>query len=167
MKTLTQLHEDFKISYKTITKECFVYKLNNRGAIKIFNGNWSEINDFVNNVYFSNGEQVPVSKTTGWTSKEYDAGTYIIYIKHIDSIHDCYGVFFSCKHLISVPKINTHNITSMSFMFKGCENLENVPLFDTNALEYMTSMFSDCPNLNSETKRVWSQIYDFNKHIKK
>ena len=168
MKSLQQHITEWKANSNTVSSiktQYFIYKLNKRGAIKFFDEHWSEAKRYANNIYMENHEKVPVFDN-GWSCKEYNEGTYKIYIKDIDYVHDCCAMFYECNQLISVPLFNTKNITSMTGMFSSCKNLEDVPLLDTYAVEYMTNMFYKCLNLNTETLQRWGKIYDFITHNK-
>jgi surface protein len=61
----------------------------------------------------------------------------------------CLVCFFYCHNLISIPKLNTSNVTDMSWMFYCCENLESIPELDTSKVKDMFDMFSRCYNLES------------------
>lgn len=189
MKTLTQLNEDFKISstirYKT---PFFVYKLDETDYIRVFNPNWAEYHKFKNHVYL-NGEHLTLN--SGKTSEKYGPGKYNIEILNIDEIFTCNAMFLDCAQLSIVPEFDTHKVSEMCFMFENCKNLISIPEFDTTNVVLMQKMFANCVNisdvplihinrdcnmyymfigcnrLSNETKHQWSQIYDFNKHIKK
>lgn len=191
MKTLTQLNEDFKISntirYK---KPFFVYKLDKADYIQVFNPNWAEYHKFKNHVYL-NGEHVKLDED-GCTIREYNRGEYKIEILNIDEIFTCNAMFLNCEQLSIVPEFDTHKVSEMCFMFQNCKNLMSIPEFDTTNVVLMQKMFANCVSisdvplfhinrddcnmyhmfigcngLSNETKHQWSQIYDFNKHIKK
>ena len=77
------------------------------------------------------------------------------------------GMFAECNHLTTVSLLNTQTIRNMKQMFCHCEDLVDVPLFDINNDAIMDDMFLGCDRLSDETKRQWSQIYDFKEHKRK
>ena len=79
----------------------------------------------------------------GMTEKKLKLGTHYVEIKDID------------------------NVTNCQYMFFNCTNLVEAPLFDISKVENMYLMFYNCDSLNEQTKREWSQIYDFLSNKKK
>ena len=62
---------------------------------------------------------------------------------------DLSEMFFRCHNLITVPLLDTSNITNMSKMFNSCYKLTIVPLLDTSNVTNMSSMFSYCNKLTT------------------
>lgn len=142
MKNLTTyINENFKISKNTsVFDGKFIYKPETYGAIKIFDADWPQYNDFKGNVYIK-GEHVELNE--GWTTENYDAGEYEVEVKDIYKVTDCEGMFWDCDELTTVPLFLRNKTINMSNMFYGC-NL-----------------------LDKETHRLWKKIYDFEKHTGK
>lgn len=165
MKTLQQyINEDFRISHKTKINECFVYKLNEHSIskqISIFGSNWEQFDDYKDKVYDDKNRNIKLTDE-GLTKNEYSKGVeYKFYIKDIDDVTNCNGMFFNCD-LISVPLFNTSHVTDMNAMFDSCTQLKHVPMFNISDKTNISWLFSDCDELDEETKQVWSKIYDFN-----
>ncbi len=60
-----------------------------------------------------------------------------------------YELYSGDKKLLYAPKIDTRNVTTMSFMFDGCTSLTIVPLYNTSKVTSMNSMFGYCSGLTS------------------
>lgn len=168
--------------------DSFLYKVNLKDRIRVFNDQWKELKDHRNDV-FINGKRVEVNEY-GWTTEYYEVGVYEVLI-NISKVTDCENMFKSCHHLYIVPYLNTINVKNMSFMFsfctelvkvegmetknvvsmermfRSCHHLETVPLFNIDNCKYLDNMFYDCPSLSFKSKKEWKKIYDFDEHIKK
>ena len=70
-------------------------------------------------------------------------------------------MFYQCYNITEIPLFDTRNVKSMKGMFSQCKNLEYVPKFNVNNLVRMDETFYMCNKLNEESKKYWSQIYDF------
>lgn len=70
------------------------------------------------------------------------------------------GTFRSCNNLITIPLLNSSNVTGMSSLFDSCYNLRSIPLLDTKNVTTMANMFNSCYALESvpllDTKNVTS-----------
>ena len=81
--------------------------------------------------------------------------TEITDINKIDTsnVTDMSYLFDTCRALTSLDlsSFNTSNVTNMSFMFSNCTNLNNVNLnyFNTSNVTTMEYMFNTCQNLTS------------------
>ena len=54
------------------------------------------------------------------------------------------------KHIpVSVPNLNTSNVTNISYLFYGCEKLITFPEIDTSKVEHMYLFINDCTSLKS------------------
>ena len=163
MKTLNNYINEWKVNTTTLSSiqetPYFIYKVREKSTIRIFDDEFELLKKFKNKVYI-NGKHIEITHD-GLTVEKYEPGTYKVYIEDINDITDCTCMFQYCCELISVPFFDTSKVDSMEFMFKSCENLEKVPLLNTDKVDYMSDMFSDCYNLSDETKKEWSQIYDF------
>jgi hypothetical protein len=58
-------------------------------------------------------------------------------------------MFQWCSNLVTIPQIDTSNVTSMMYMFNSCGNLVTIPQIDTSNVTSMAYMFSDCSKLTS------------------
>lgn len=62
-------------------------------------------------------------------------------------------MFYDCSNLTSLDlsKFDTTNVTDMTMMFYGCSNLTSLDLsnFNTKNVKYMSDMFDSCSNLTS------------------
>lgn len=191
MKTLNTYINEWKASSKNTVSianyDSFLYKVNIKYRIRVFNDQWKELKD--NHVVFIDGKRVKVNEY-GWTTEYYDVGVYEVLI-NMNNVTDCENMFKSCHHLYSVPYLNTVNVKNMSFMFsfctelvkvegletknvvsmermfRSCHKLEKVPLFNVDNCKYLDNMFYDCPSLSFKSKKEWKKIYDFDEHRKK
>lgn len=59
--------------------------------------------------------------------------------------------FKNCNNLVSLPQLDTKNITSFNNMCINCYALKNVPIYDTTSLTAMTSCFNNCTALTDES----------------
>ena len=58
-------------------------------------------------------------------------------------------MFNRCQNLITIPLLNTSNVTDMHYMFNNCLKLTTIPLINTSSATDMGYMFSNCNNLTS------------------
>lgn len=56
-------------------------------------------------------------------------------------------MFYGCSKIITIPELDTSNVTDMSFMFYGCSNLTTIPLLDASNVTNMNSMFYNSSKL--------------------
>ena len=80
------------------------------------------------------------------------SGIYKLKIKSNIKLFSLASMFYNCNKInkIKFIKINTNNVTDMSYMFYNCEYITELDLseFNTNKVLDMSSMFSDCYNLS-------------------
>ena len=160
MKTLKQHIEEKLVinkNYKNDDKY-FIYKLDKKVYLKIFDNNWPQFKDYKDKVYI-NGEHVELNHL-GRTIQKYEPGIYKVEIKDIDKITSCNHIFYFTR-IIKIPYFDTSKVENMEEMFGNCMDLKEVPLLDTKNVRNMWNMFSMCIRLNKETKQQWSKIYDF------
>lgn len=67
---------------------------------------------------------------------------------------DFSNLFYINQYLVTGPKINTSNATTMEYMFYYCSNLETVPVYDTKNVVKFSYMFYNCTNLTSVTINI-------------
>lgn len=63
-------------------------------------------------------------------------------------------MFYGCNSLISLPTLNTLNVTDMKELCYGCHNLANVPVLDTSRITAsgnMYNMFTNCESLSNDS----------------
>ena len=71
------------------------------------------------------------------------------WIEFVKYRKDLSEMFFRCHNLITVPLLDTSNVTNMSSMFNSCYKLTIVPLLDTSNITNMYCMFSGCNKLTT------------------
>ena len=85
----------------------------------------------------------------GWSN--FTDLTGILQYNDTENVTDMSSMFYHCRHLTTVPLLNTSNVTSMMSMFASCNNLLEVPLFDiskaVNTNYGLIGMFSECSAL--------------------
>lgn len=69
--------------------------------------------------------------------------------------------FYNCVNLISVPLIDTSNITNMQNMFRACHALISIPQLDTNLVTNMSWMFGGCWALTTVPQLNTSSVTNF------
>ena len=190
MKTLNTYITEWKANTTTVSSikgTYFIYKLDERGQIKIFDKDWPQLKKYKDKVYI-NGEHIELDGRDH-TNEEFEPGIYEVEIKDIDNVTNCLYMFYDCIHLIEVPLFNTSKVEDMYGMFSCCKNIKEVPLFDTSNVQDMrwmfencvnikevplfnmsklknkAGMFKHCENLSEQTKKEWSQIYDFKANL--
>ena len=72
------------------------------------------------------------------------------------------SLFYNCYALVSVPELDTSQVTSMQYMFYNCYALVSVPELDTSQVTSMFYMFSGCQALTSIPALNTSQVTDTN-----
>ena len=65
---------------------------------------------------------------------------------------NCGNMFGYCSNLITIPQLDTHNVTYTGNMFRNCSSLTTIPQLDTSNVTSMNSMFLYCKNLTSVPK---------------
>lgn len=58
-------------------------------------------------------------------------------------------MFIYCQCLVTAPSLDTSNVTSMESMFYGCYELSAFPLWNTSNVTNMKSMFQNCYSLST------------------
>lgn len=59
------------------------------------------------------------------------------------------NMFYECRSLTTVPRLDASNVTDMIYMFYGCNNLTTLQLDNTSKVAFMNSMFYYCPKLQT------------------
>ena len=80
------------------------------------------------------------------------------------NVENMRAMFCGCKTLVEIPLFDTSKVKDMDGMFYAARNLKNVPLFNMNEVVETGDMFKNCENLSEQTKKEWSQIYNFETH---
>lgn len=70
------------------------------------------------------------------------------------------SLFSQCRNMknIELKKLNTSNVTDMSYMFSGCSSLESLDLrtFKTDKVTNLTGTFQDCTSLKTLDVSNWN-----------
>ena len=87
------------------------------------------------------------------------------WIEFVKYRKDLREMFFRCHNLITVPLLDTSNVTNMSSMFNSCYKIKEIPLFNTQNVEDMSYMFYNCAKLTTvpqfNTQNVIDMSYVF------
>ena len=59
------------------------------------------------------------------------------------------SMFNNCYSLVTIPQLDTQNVTNMDKMFNSCYSLIGIPQLDTKNVQDMSSMFYNCYSLIS------------------
>ena len=59
------------------------------------------------------------------------------------------SMFSYCDHLTSIPMLDTSNVTDMGYMFNYCRLLTSIPALNTSNVTDMSYMFYNCSNLEA------------------
>ena len=152
--------EDIKRSFD----KCFIYRVDKKDYIKIFDVNWPELEKYKDKVWI-NDKHVKIN-VEGWTYDEFEPGEYRVYIKDIDKVTDMAYMFFRCKQLVSgfIPDsvitigdyafyqcgltslIIPNSVTAINYCtLYGCKNLKTVYIEDINKFNQIKfeGVFSD------------------------
>jgi surface protein len=70
------------------------------------------------------------------------------------------SLFYGCSSLTSIPALDTSQVTDMQHMFYGCGALASVPDLDTSQVTNMYGMFNGCSSLTSIPALDTSQVTD-------
>ena len=73
----------------------------------------------------------------------------LVSIPQLDTsnVTDMSSMFYYCYSLVSIPQLDTSNVTDMSSMFYYCYSLVSIPQLDTSNVTDMSSMFYYCHSL--------------------
>jgi len=166
MKTLNTYINEWKLNDQSVKSvddlsKYFIYSTESYDNIKVFYYKWSEFDLYKDKVYID-GKYAAIDNR-GFTHLNIAAGQHKVKIVDINEIFYCDEMFRYCSQLVSVPKFDSSNVRSTAYMFHNCDHLIMVNKFDTKNVSDMRHMFDGCSNLNEETKRIWSNVYDFYK----
>lgn len=67
-------------------------------------------------------------------------------------------LFWNCESLMSVPELDTSQVTDMRFMFYYCKSLTTIPALDTSQVTSMQNMFFYCSSLTTIPEMNTSQV---------
>ena len=59
------------------------------------------------------------------------------------------SMFQDCESLVTIPQLDTSNVTNMGSMFDSCTSLTTIPQLDTSKVTNMSYMFESCTSLTS------------------
>ena len=126
----------------------FVYKLDKKDQIKIFDadwgGEWPELEKYRDKVLI-NDKHVELDE--GWTVDEFEPGEYKVYIEDIDKLTNTDSMFYKCEQLVSafIPQ-GTNQVNSGQFIFGSCSNLKDVSI--PSSIIYLDDgVFFNCHHL--------------------
>ena len=75
-------------------------------------------------------------------------------------------MFYKCSSLTSIPAMDTSQVTNMYGMLANCSSLTSIPAMDTSQVANMSSMFANCSSLTSvpamDSGQAWNIAYMFN-----
>ena len=89
------------------------------------------------------------------------------WIEFVKYRKDLSEMFFRCYNLITVPLLDTSNVTNMSSMFNSCYKIKEIPLFNTQNVEDMSYMFYNCaklttvPQFNTQNVIDMSSVFSY------
>jgi surface protein len=72
------------------------------------------------------------------------------------------NMFYECRSLVSIPQLDTQNVTRMDNMFYCCYSLVSIPQLDTSKVENMSSMFNNCRSLTTANLKNITLAYQLN-----
>ena len=124
----------------------FVYKLNEKDQIKVFDIDWPEFEKYKDKVWI-NGKHVELNGC--YTIDMFEPGKYKVYIEDIDKVTDMTYMFYDCKQLVSafIPNF----VTSISdWAFVGCSGLMSIVIGE-NVTVIGYCVFESCSGLTSVT----------------
>ena len=86
----------------------------------------------------------------------------LVSVPYMDTsqVTNMYAMFYGCSSLVSVPELDTSQVTDMRGMFNGCQALTTIPELDTSQVPNMYAMFYDCSSLVSVPELDTSQVTD-------
>ena len=126
---------------------CFIYKLNEKDQIRIFDTDWSEFKKYKDKVWI-NGKHVELNDA-GYIIDIFEPGEYKVYIKDIDKLADMTYMFYDCKQLISAFIPNSITVISYG-AFEGCSGLTSVTV-PNSVTSIGSGAFDSCSGLTSVT----------------
>ena len=75
-------------------------------------------------------------------------------------------MFNVCQKITTIPQLDTSNVTNMKGMFFNCSGLTSIPQLDTSKVTNMQEMFNGCQKLTTapqlDTSKVTNMGYMFN-----
>ena len=72
------------------------------------------------------------------------------------------SMFNNCYSLVSIPQLDTSNVTDMSYMFGNCYALVSIPQLDTQKVTDMSNMFPYCYSLTHANLKNAAKAYQLN-----
>lgn len=78
------------------------------------------------------------------------------------NVTDMSNMFESCYSLVSIPQLDTQNVTDMSTMFRSCYSLVSIPQLDTQSVTRMNNMFSYCYSITHVNLKNVKLAYQLN-----
>ncbi len=122
--------------------------------------NWNEEDDEYHKV--SNDNKALYGMLTADNIQTYK--DRIVYLPKIDTsnVTNMSYIFNSCFSLVSIPQLDTSNVTNMNNMFYYCYSLTCIPQLDTSNVTNMNSMFYHCYSLTCIPQLDTSNVIGMN-----
>jgi surface protein len=76
------------------------------------------------------------------------------------------AMFRGCKSLVSIPQLDTQNVTEMLRMFYECNSLVAIPQLDTSSVTNTGYMFDRCYSLTTANLKNVKLAYQLNSATK-
>ena len=124
---------------------CFIYKLNEKYQIKIFDIHWPEYEKYKDKVWI-NGKHWKLNHCA-WTNMQFTPGEYKVYIKDIDKVTDMTYMFSECTQLVSAFIPNSVTTIGRD-AFSCCYSLPSITI-PNSVTEIRSSAFYHCWNLKT------------------
>jgi surface protein len=90
--------------------------------------------------------------------------TSLVSIPQLDTsnVTDMDYMFYNCYSLASIPQLDTAKVTNMDYMFQSCYSLVSIPQLDTTKVTNMSSMFQNCYALTNVNLKNVKLAYQLN-----
>ena len=124
------------------------YKLDKK-SINLFGKNFVENNKRICRLFIE-GQKYQLQESIYYENKNKE--TLTIILKGFNHVTDISYMFVECSSLINISKMNTSNITKMSYLFNKCFLLKELPdisKWQTNKVINMKGIFNECTSLIS------------------
>ena len=159
-KALYLLDDPKPSSYKDNPNVAFVPKKN---MDSYFNDTWGVVMNYIKGIPFYNNK-VNGNGVNGIFQNWYN----LITIPQLDTSNmtDTRKMFQACSSLISIPQLNTSKVTNMGNMFCQCTSLTAIPQLDTSKVTDMSSMFETCSKLTTIPHLNTSNVIDMSNMFK-
>lgn len=96
-------------------------------------------------------KNIPEDTIVSGTSLNYAFGDFqglTIPLLDTSNVTTMSNTFTGATNLVSIPLIDTSNVTNTGSMFQHCDNLVTVPILDLSSVTFMRYMFRYCPSFS-------------------